>query len=155
MTSRSWRSANEALRTEIVENSRPDGDEDVITPTWTKYMPAWHAEAACRGVEGADEVFFGENEETRASMNLDRQQRAQQICYECPVIRVCALHALTEPEDYGVWAGTTTKMRERARDLVTAGLMTIETVIDIIEEGNAHAFKKLQDSLTTGLKDVI
>lgn len=152
---RSWRSADDALRTEIVEIPRPDGDEDVITPSWSKYMPAWHAEASCRGVEGADEVFFGENEETRASMNQDRQQRAQQICYECPVIRICALHALTEPEDYGVWAGTTTKMRERARDLIQAGLMTVETVIDIIEEGNAHAFKNFQDSLAAGLKDVI
>ena len=63
--------------------------------------------------------------------------------------------ALTEPEDYGVWAGTTTKMRERARDLIQAGLMTVETVIDIIEEGNAHAFKNFQDSLAAGLKDVI
>lgn len=118
-------------------------------------MPAWHSDAACRTVEDGDEVFFGENEETRSSMNQDRVQRAQQVCHSCPVIRTCALHALTMPEDYGIWAGTTAKMRERARDLIKATLMDVETVIDIIEEGNAYAFKNFQDSLSIGLKDVI
>lgn len=120
-------------------------------------MPSWYREAECRTVSDWDEVFFGENEEEdrRASMNQDRIRRAQSVCHSCPVIRTCALHALHQPEDHGVWAGTTPKMRERARDLISTGLMSTETVIDIIVEGNAHAFKDFQASLSAGLKDVI
>jgi len=119
-------------------------------------MPDWHLQALCRMVKDWDETFFGESDDdTRTSLNQDRTKRAAAVCHTCPVIRTCALHALDEPEDYGVWAGTTPKMRERARDLVKAGLMDVQTVIDIIEEGNAHAFKDFAASLATGLQDVI
>jgi WhiB family redox-sensing transcriptional regulator len=154
---RRWVDIDEALgSTALVDPPRPDSDESPITVSWSRYMPAWHSEAKCRSVPEWDEVFFGEGEDdNRASMNQDRVRRAQNVCHSCPVIRVCAQHALTQPEDHGVWAGTTAKMRERARDLITTGLMDLETVIDVILEGNAYAFKDFQASLSTGLQDVI
>ena len=155
-----WVNANEALDSSRapVEIPRLEGDEAPVTATWDRYMPSWHRQALCRKVEDWDDTFFGENpddDESRASLNQDRIRRASTVCHTCDVIRECAAHALTRPEDHGIWAGTTPKMRERARDLIQAGLMDLETVIDIIAEGNAHAFKDFQASLQAGLKDVI
>jgi len=154
-----WVNANEALDSSRVplEIPRPDSDETPITVSWSRYMPTWHQQALCRKVSDWDETFFGEepDDTQRASLNQDRIRRASTVCHTCDVIRDCALHALTKPEDHGIWAGTTPKMRERARDLISAGLMDLETVIDIVVEGNAHAFKDFQTSLQAGLKDVI
>nr|WP_226863214.1 WhiB family transcriptional regulator [Mycolicibacterium baixiangningiae] len=41
-----------------------------------------------------------------------REERAKDICQECPVILSCREHALHTPEMYGVWGAMTA--RERA-----------------------------------------
>jgi WhiB family transcriptional regulator, redox-sensing transcriptional regulator len=129
--------------------------ETAVTPSIRKYYASWYAEAACMTVENFDEVFFGESGETRDSLNQDRIKKAQAVCFECPVIRECAEHALAKPEQYGIWAGTTPKMRETAQDLVITGLMDLDEVIDVIVEGNGYAFRALQTGLESGLRDVI
>lgn len=40
-------------------------------------------------------------------------ERAQQLCAECPVREQCYQHAITRPERYGIWGGTTETERRR------------------------------------------
>ncbi|WP_199922092.1 WhiB family transcriptional regulator, partial [Kitasatospora aureofaciens] len=38
---------------------------------------------------------------------------AIKVCLGCPVRRRCLEHALTAPEDHGIWGGTTRNQRQR------------------------------------------
>lgn len=123
--------------------------------SWADYMPEWHHRAKCRDIEDWDQTYFGDNEESRASMSPARFRKAQATCAQCPVIELCALHALTKPEAYGIWAGTQPAMRDKARDLIASGIITLEEAIEVICEGAVRTFKELADAIDTGLKDVI
>lgn len=79
-----------------------DDDDLVVTITdWIK--PAWHAEAACRGV-GAGAFFVEQGGDVAP---------AKAMCAECPVIEACAQDSLGEM--YGIWAGTNPIQRRDAR----------------------------------------
>lgn len=60
----------------------------------------WRDRASCRGMD--DEMFF----ERRGPAT-----EAQSICRTCPVRNDCLMHALTMPEQFGIWAGTTPGIR--------------------------------------------
>lgn len=38
---------------------------------------------------------------------------AREICSDCPVRRTCLVHALLQPEPFGIWGGYTTQERKR------------------------------------------
>lgn len=44
-----------------------------------------------------------------------KEQQAKKICMSCPVINNCREHALTTPEEFGVWGGLTEKERKEIR----------------------------------------
>lgn len=75
----------------------------------------WQEDAACR--EHDTEFFFFEDREQGEERSPNRNALAKAICSSCPVMRACLEHALSVPESYGVWGGTTPK--ERARMLWT------------------------------------
>jgi len=121
-------------------------------------MPIWHRQSRCRSIPEWDTVYFGESpedEEQRASMSTSRFRQAQATCAVCPVIAECALHAIVKPELFGIWAGTQPGMREKARDLIESGIITLEEAVEVICEGAVQTFKELSDALGSGLKDVI
>lgn len=64
----------------------------------------WCRQAACRGLPAV--VFYPPDGE-RGIPRLRREQRAKRLCSACPVIRECLRHALSWPEEHGIWAGTT------------------------------------------------
>jgi hypothetical protein len=67
--------------------------------------PAWHREAACRGLDTS--AFF-----------VDRGRRSDPvaaICEACPVRQPCRSHADALPEKFGVWGGATAWLRMRER----------------------------------------
>lgn len=70
-------------------------------------MNAWAARAACKGAD--DTVFFPE---TRGHHNA---VKALQICRTCAVASECLQHALTAPEQFGVWGGKTEQERRDMR----------------------------------------
>jgi hypothetical protein len=122
-------------------------------------MPIWHRQSRCRSLSDWNTVYFGETgddeDDKRSSMSVGSFRQAQATCAACPVIAECARHAITRPEGFGIWAGTQPKMREKARDLITSGIITLEEAIEVICEGAVQTFKELADALDTGLKDVI
>lgn len=64
-------------------------------------VPAWHADAACKGVETA--VFFIERGASAA--------RAKAVCNTCPVVEQCLAEALRNPWMLGIWGGTSERQR--------------------------------------------
>ncbi len=88
-------------------------------------FPDWHVLAACRGVDAA--VFFG----APAAMppfSRGALRSARDICRSCPVARTCLTHALSQPEQYGVWAGTSGGQRARLAERIRAGAQLTEVV---------------------------
>ncbi|MEU1815206.1 WhiB family transcriptional regulator [Streptomyces roseifaciens] len=63
--------------------------------------PEWRDEAACSGVATA--VFFPVTADgVPAAMEA---AYAKAFCAVCPVVSACLEHALTQPENAGVWGG--------------------------------------------------
>ena len=96
---------------------------------WNDYIPAWHRQALCSGME--DERFFGKRDlSVRPSLTLTELKKAQELCSVCPVYRECLTHALTEPEEYGVWGGTSRNMRLKILKAAESGIVSITAIID-------------------------
>lgn len=92
-------------------------------------FPEWHERARCRGMANADAIFFGAEPGARPTLTRSDVKRAQRICRPCPVARECLTHALTKPELYGMWAGTSGRHRERLWVLIEGGA-TVEQVVE-------------------------
>jgi WhiB family redox-sensing transcriptional regulator len=67
--------------------------------------PAWHQDAACRGL-GPKEWFTGAPEYV---------ERARAVCRGCVVQAECAEFAMADPDLTGVWAGMTATERRELR----------------------------------------
>ena len=70
----------------------------------------WQLDGACRGEEPA--LFFHPEGE-RGPARATRESAAKAICSGCPVVTICAQHALSVREPYGVWGGLSEEDRER------------------------------------------
>lgn len=71
----------------------------MLDRSWT-----WQDRAACR--DQPLDLFFGPEGEKPAQRD-ERERRALQVCARCPVLDACQAHAVSLPETYGVWGGTT------------------------------------------------
>lgn len=76
----------------------------------------WQDLAKCR--DEPSDLFFGPEREP-AAVRRARERDATRICRRCPVLKECRMHALSVPELYGVWGGTTEEERLRARRATT------------------------------------
>jgi WhiB family redox-sensing transcriptional regulator len=74
----------------------------------------WQLRGLCRGVDSS--MFFHPDGE-RGRARMQREQRAKEMCRQCPVIQECRSHALEVGEPYGVWGG----LSESERDLLLKG----------------------------------
>lgn len=68
----------------------------------------WMAEGSCRGVAGADGLFFPERGESTRD--------AKAVCADCPVKAECLEYALANSEKFGIWGGTSERERRRLRN---------------------------------------
>jgi WhiB family redox-sensing transcriptional regulator len=69
---------------------------------------AWQAEGLCKDEDS--EVFFLKPN-MRGDIKRLRISVAKSICKPCPVKNDCLEHALTVPENYGVWGGLSEEER--------------------------------------------
>jgi WhiB family redox-sensing transcriptional regulator len=72
----------------------------------------WQSRGHC--LRWPTEVFFPEDQ-GRQGLRA-RQQRAKQICRNCPVLDDCREHALRAPEVQGIWGATTPRERAHLLD---------------------------------------
>jgi len=89
--------------------------------------PVWHELAACRGA--GDRLFFGDDPDERPTLSRSDLAKARAICEQCPVARTCLAWALTKPERFGVWGGTSGRQRDRMLLEIEAG-RPVDQVID-------------------------
>lgn len=75
----------------------------------------WRQKAACRGP--SQSIFFPPERTERRRDKRRREQRAKEICTECPVLFPCRDYAVSINEPYGIWGGLT----ESERRQVVAG----------------------------------
>ncbi|MFD4292038.1 WhiB family transcriptional regulator [Rhodococcus sp. NPDC058505] len=69
----------------------------------------WQMHGLCRGVDSA--MFFHPDGE-RGRARAQRENRAKEMCRQCPVLAQCRTHALTVCEPYGIWGGMSEAERE-------------------------------------------
>lgn len=67
----------------------------------------WREDAAC--LQSYDPRFFPE----RGDSSSHREAKA--VCFGCPVREPCLEHALTKPERFGIWGGTSERERQVIR----------------------------------------
>lgn len=81
----------------------------------------WRKLAHCRTEDPG--LFFHPNGE-RGKARMRRQQSAQQICAECPVMRQCREHSITFREAFGTWGGLSEDDRAKLLDSKTVRIRT-------------------------------
>lgn len=110
-----WRHTDEVL----YEQEPPKPEEPRFLNMMGLY-PAWHAKASCLQME--DTLFFGASEpDVRPPYTLGEIKQARTLCAACPVIRECLVDALRNREQYGVWAGSTSKQRREMLGRIDSG----------------------------------
>lgn len=102
--------------------------------------PAWQDEAKCNGV-GNDHFFGKEDAESKMTMNIGQVRRAAKLCDTCPVFRECITQALMNKEEYGIWAGSTGKVRKHIRAMIARGDVTIPEVIEDYCRGETQKYR--------------
>jgi hypothetical protein len=95
--------------------------------------PEWHAKANCLGDTGT--TFFGSPEPTeRPPYTTSDIKKAKEQCYGCPVFETCLRQAISGGEEYGVWAATTTKERQKYFRMIRKGQASATEIIERILE---------------------
>lgn len=74
-------------------------------------MPVFDKPTACSTLtlEEVDDLFFSE------PTDREKFSKAKEICDGCSGKAKCLTYAMSHPELEGIWAGTSKRMRERAR----------------------------------------
>jgi WhiB family redox-sensing transcriptional regulator len=87
----------------------------------------WREQAACRGADTA--IWFDDRHRHTAAL----------ICNQCPVQQQCHNYATSNKEQYGVWGGDTSRLRNnhrhpnpRRRNQNSDGYTTAELVADAL-----------------------
>jgi hypothetical protein len=93
--------------------------------------PAWQERAHCKDV--GLQYYFGES--------IQQVRRASKLCDVCPVFYECLEHALVIREGYGVWAGTSGRMRRRIFKLVDTGQTTVAEVMEVFQRGEGDRYR--------------
>ena len=101
---------------------------DALIPT-ARYW-SWQDNGLCKS-DGVDATVFFNDEMLRGYEKTARESAAKKICTACPVKTQCLEHALTVPENYGVWGGLTQDER--------MGIVKFKQSIDIAEIAGEQA----------------
>ena len=117
----------------ISEDITSDPEEPRIYRGLNSLWPEWHAKARCLGDTGT--TFFGSPEPNeRPPYTTSDIKKAKRKCDSCPVFEICLRQAFSNREEYGVWASTTTKERQKYFRMIRKGQASPEQIIDKILE---------------------
>jgi len=79
-------------------------------------------------------------------MSIQAVRRASKLCDVCPVFYECLSHALTTREEYGVWAGTSGRVRRRIFKMVDDGRTSVAEVIEVFRSGEGDRYRLSEGS---------
>jgi WhiB family redox-sensing transcriptional regulator len=116
-------------------------DED--TERWVSYSitdlyPDWQLKAHCAGV--GVENYFG-NDIEQPTMSIKQVRQASKLCDVCPVYTECLTWALERREEYGVWAGTSGRVRRNIFKMLDNGLTTVDEVVERLRNGESDRYR--------------
>jgi WhiB family redox-sensing transcriptional regulator len=116
-----------------------DTDSDrFVSFKFEDLWPTWQARAHCRDV--GVKYYFGDEEQL--PMSIKAVRRAAKLCDVCPVYTECLRWALERREEYGVWAGTSGRVRRRIFSLLDNGMTTVDDVIEVFLNGGADQYRR-------------
>ena len=125
----------------LVSTGQIPADED--SERWVSYTiddlyPDWHTRAHCRGVGVS--YYFGDDAE-QPTMSIKQVRQASKLCDVCPVYVECLTWALETREEYGVWAGTSGRVRRRIFKLMDNGVTTVDEVVERFRHGQGDIYR--------------
>jgi hypothetical protein len=136
-TARKW------VNADLLPSTSYNPSPEVHSFHWN-FFPEWHQDAKCRSVENPDEMFFGEHEDSRATMTVKQLREIKAYCRSCPVWETCLRSSLTQPERHGIWAGTSKRTRLRILSLIDSGETTITMVVEDYKEGREKRYESIR-----------
>jgi WhiB family redox-sensing transcriptional regulator len=120
-------------------------DHDPGTPTANPSLPhppSWTEQANCR--EANPEHFYGTDHRPLYEDDITRART--RYCTPCPVRARCLRHALTHPEEHGIWAGTTSRERKRIQLALKRGETTLEEVLHVYATVTSPQWRSLRET---------
>lgn len=127
----SWKTFDEFQA--LQDRSLPLLDSDrFVSYRLEDLYPEWQKRAHCKGT--GLENYFGD-EEAQPTMSIKQVRQASKLCDVCPVFRDCLEQAINGREEYGVWAGTSGRVRRKIFQMINAGDVTSEEVVEDICNG--------------------
>ena len=115
---------------EMADADLPSNPETLWAAPRITGWPDWHVQAVCRGLESADSIFFGGEEDSDGPpLRPSFVAAAKALCAVCPVSRECLTWALEKRELFGIWGGQSGRQREKLRRRMRAG----ETIPEIVD----------------------
>jgi Transcription factor WhiB len=117
----------------------PDADSE----RWVSYhisdlYPEWQQRAHCAGVGVG--YYFGDDDE-QPTMSIRQVRAASKLCDVCPVFVECLTWALERREEYGVWAGTSGRVRRRIFKMVDNGEVSVTDVVEDFTHGRGDTYR--------------
>lgn len=117
----------------------PDQDSE----RWVSYhiddlYPDWQQDAHCRGVGVS--YYFGDDDE-QPTMSIRQVRAASKLCDVCPVYVECLTWALATREEYGVWAGTSGRVRRRIFKMLDTGEVSVPEVVEDFRHGRGDTYR--------------
>ena len=106
----------------------------------------WQERGACQSADAT--VFFAPDSE-RIREREKREAAAKRVCAECPVRQQCLEHALSVPEQFGIWGGLTEVERQeeaRRRRGAAAGARPVVVPIRLGAQQNRGFAEARDDS---------
>lgn len=136
-TARQWHNAD------LVPSPSYNPTPEIHAFHWNVF-PDWHEDAKCRHVDNPDEMFFGEHENSRATMTVRQLREIKAYCHSCPVWETCLRSSLSRPERHGIWAGTSKRTRLRILSLIDSGQITIDIVVEDYKTGREKRYESIR-----------
>jgi hypothetical protein len=129
----------------LAKTGQSTPEED--TERWVSYQisdlyPEWQKDAHCAGVGLS--YYFGDDTE-QPTMSIKQVRQAAKLCDVCPVYTECLTWALDEREEYGVWAGTSGRVRRRIFKMIDNDLTTVEEVVERFRNGQGDTYRLVQE----------
>lgn len=125
----SWKTFDAFIDTADENRSLPVLDSDrYVSYRLEDLWPTWQEQGRCWGV--GNHYFFGTESDSEPTMNIKQVRQASKLCDVCPVFRECLTFALEKRERYGVWAGTSGRVRRTIFSLIDAGVVEVEEVVE-------------------------
>jgi hypothetical protein len=131
-----WQGFDDFLST-IPDEPPLTDSERFVSFSLDDLYPEWQKRAHCAGV--GNEYYFGDDAK-QPTMSIKQVRQASKLCDVCPVFRDCLRHSLEMREEFGVWAGTSGRMRRKMFTMIDNELVSVDEVVEDWSNGRRERY---------------